>query len=266
MLTIPISTRPRRYLNGEAVTVIDRSEINEHSEFYAILRIVTNYPLFGLLYWNLVGRFFYEMTRGSGVFVAVNVESKSISPTFGRPGDIDILVIPYFMDMLLADRILAIEVKVVRASFSKPGRAANKLGFTQADALAEAGFPYVAVVHAVASDSSPEEYYRDYGLAIMKDSERVREMREIKADPLPMLLVERVMGRLEKSRSQSRIGLGCIYTGESRINYEGKVYSGQYYPEGREARWCPEHATELMPSVAAYLNRNPHMFLDIPRW
>ena len=83
------------------------------------------------------------------------VQMSLLKPAVRFPGDIDILIVPYENDFLQLDRVLAIEVKVVRASFEKQGRSPNDFGISQTKALLRAGFPYCAVAHLIVSDESP---------------------------------------------------------------------------------------------------------------
>jgi hypothetical protein len=115
--------------------------------------------LFGHAYRALQADYFDEMLLDAGVFIAPLILTHKIFPGMHRPGDIDLLVIPYEGGHLVLERTLAIEFKVIRASFARQGKSPNDFGYSQAAALLDLGIPYVAVGHFITSDSSPRELW-----------------------------------------------------------------------------------------------------------
>lgn len=142
-----IVKRPKYLRSGEMAYVLPHSYVKERHELLLTVSLVTNRYLFGLVYRGLCPRYFDDMGVGSGVFVSLIVPSDVLNLEISKPGDIDILVIPYDNEFLILDQTLAIEVKVVRADFSNQGKSPNSMGMTQADGLLKMGFPYVAVAH-----------------------------------------------------------------------------------------------------------------------
>ena len=140
------------------------------------------------------------MPKASGVYVAFAVPTDKFSVTVRRPGDVDMLAIPYEGDELILHRTLAIEVKAVRATFLKQGKSPNEFGLSQVRGLSSLGFPYVAVAHLIVADASPEVAWREIGCARVLDKEgNVELLSPVATDCLPTDLIERSFGRLSKA-------------------------------------------------------------------
>lgn len=98
---------------------------------------------------------FFEI---KGLYVGTNI----LRQEFGfdkneKPGDFDIIVIPYSENEILFERTGVIEVKIVRPSRKKPLRNANSIGTTQVKGLINDGFPFVGLMHISLSEPLKEE-------------------------------------------------------------------------------------------------------------
>lgn len=74
-----------------------------------------------------------------------------------KPGDIDVLIIPFTKTKIYFERTSVYEIKIVRSTRKNPSRNANSLGVTQALGLVEDGFPLVGLVHVSITEPLPEE-------------------------------------------------------------------------------------------------------------
>lgn len=64
-----------------------------------------------------------------------------------KPGDYDILLIPYVRDFIHYEMTIAIEVKILRPTRSNPERNSNSMGGKQVWGIYEDGFPYIGLLH-----------------------------------------------------------------------------------------------------------------------
>jgi hypothetical protein len=64
-----------------------------------------------------------------------------------KPGDFDVVIIPYSADQIFFERTAVVEVKVARPTRERPSKNANKLGISQLNGLIRDGFPLVALMH-----------------------------------------------------------------------------------------------------------------------
>lgn len=98
-----------------------------------------------------------------GLYIGINLLRKE----FGfdkneKPGDFDLIIIPYNENKIIFERTGACEVKVVRPTRKTVLKNANSLGRTQLNGLIKDGFPFVGLIHL--SMSEP-----------LKDFEKVRK-------------------------------------------------------------------------------------------
>jgi len=86
-----------------------------------------------------------------GFYVATDVKREEIGvERVGKPGDYDIVFIPYNnKDKLYYDRTAVYEVKIARPTFEKPNKDTNSVGQKQLYGLIEDGFPLVGLLHIV---------------------------------------------------------------------------------------------------------------------
>jgi hypothetical protein len=74
-----------------------------------------------------------------------------------KPGDIDVIIIPFTKTKIYFDRTSVYEIKIVRPTRKNPGRNANSLVVTQALGLAEDGFPLVGLIHISITEPLSEQ-------------------------------------------------------------------------------------------------------------
>lgn len=263
-----ITIRPRAPRHGDVSFMLAKNLVHNFREEALSIGLISRRQLFGYVYSRLQPRYFYEMPRKSGVFIKPLVKTEDIIPGAIRPGDIDLLVIPYEGPQLILERTLAIEIKAIRASFDRQGKSPNDFGYSQAAGLLKLGFPFVAIVHLVVSDQSPESAWRNIKAATILDEEgRVGQIEDIRADMLPSDLIDRGYGRLSKNCLTPEIGLACAYVGEyNQIASDVSEDRGYWIPRGRAATFNECTSITTLQSVEQYFNTHVSTFLDNPRY
>lgn len=257
--------RPKYLRSGEAAYALPNSYMRDKHEVLLIVSLIVNRYLFGLVYGGIVPDYFSNMPRKSGVFVAVNVPTTLLSARVTKPGDIDLLIIPYEDDFLVLDQVVAIEVKAIRARFVNQGKSPNSLGMSQADGLREIGFPYVGLAHLIVSDESPEQFWRPMGIARVLDKfGRCQPLQEVNVDWMPIDLMARAIGKMEVARNDEGIGLAAVYLGSKDEHLVGN--HGVWHPDVRRAVKNKPFDRDMVSKVADLLEGNPHLFMDIPRF
>ncbi|MGT2430080.1 hypothetical protein ACU4GI_44825 [Cupriavidus basilensis] len=254
----PIKVRPAALREGDTAFVIPRTLVEKHDETALGMQFAANRQVFGRGYAELHREYFASMPPGSGVFITGIVPIEKIIPGANFPGDIDLLVIPYEGNDLVVSKAMAIEIKVVRAKFSKQGKSPNDFGFSQAAALTAHGFPFVSVIHLIVSDTSPEEHWRRVLVARIIDAEcgTVEMLGERHADLMPSDLIRRSYGRLSSNSPDLKIGLLAAYMEEH----------GEWPPEGRSARFNSSASIAVMDAIEDFYATNFRRFLDTPRY
>lgn len=260
---------PPALRDGQPAYYLTPKALKTRSELALTIALMTHWRLFGEVYGGLQPDYFYGMPHKSGVFLCPQVETSALSKGAKFPGDIDLLVIPYEENTLILERLLVMEIKVLRGSYEKQGKSPNDFGFTQAKALLSLGFPYVAVSHLIVSDMSPEHAWRAMGRAQVIDKKgQVKILPPIPVDWLPIDLMKRAFGRLcLVSGDCQEIGLVAAFMGVSDDEIIGASRQmSVWMPETRKSLRNQNIARDLLKSVASYFDRNWKSFLNCPRY
>lgn len=243
---------------------VPESLISSRHEIALIIQLVCERRLFGLAYLELQPDYFDAMPQDSGVLLCPLVLTRELFPEAVRPGDIDLLVIPYENDQLVLHRVMAIEAKAIRATFMKQGKAPNEFGFSQAAALLDLGFPYVALAHLIVSDTSPESAWREMGVAEKIDDDgRVKILPNIMTDMMPADLMNRGLGRLRANRRIPELGLLAAYLETAPRAGFGNSF---WFPEGMAARFNPKVTTDTLERIGDFYHANVGRFIMTPRF
>lgn len=264
----PVKRKPRWIDSGEPALYLPTSFLRQRHELALTISLIAHRPLFGLVYGGIVPQYFSRMPYGSGVYVCPVADTYALTGKYVKPGDIDLLIIPYERDELILDYTLAIEIKVLRATFIKQGKSPNSLGFSQAEGLRQLGFPYVAVVHLIVSDDSPRDAWKPMGvLQILNENGSAKKLPDVDVDWMPFDLMRRTIGRLVSSSTSGDFGLASVYLGskeEDIIRSAGR--RGMWFPECEEAKLNYYINTEFLYKIGMYFERNVDYFFDNPRF
>jgi len=227
--------------------------------------------LFGEVYQSVQSEYFWRMPQDSGVLVHQCAPTSAIFPGQNNPGDIDLLIIPYEGNYLVANKIVAVELKVIRASYQRQGKSPNDFGYTQACHLLRLGFPYAAVIHLIVSDDSPPEAWEEMSaFRVLDSSGRVAGPETHRVDTMPISLMNRAFGRLLSNCPDDHLGLVAAYLGKWREDERSiSPNSGFWFPNGREAELSPNYSIAAMTAVCSYYERARLRFFESPdliRW
>jgi len=250
--------RPEYIKDGAEGFLIPNKLLNKNDEKALGVKFVANRLLFGQCYQLLFPEYFDSMPENSGVLIRGFVDTDKILNHISYPGDIDLLVIPYHENELILSRTLAIELKIVRATFIKQGKSPNQYGFSQSQALLDAGFPYTAVGHLIISDDSPREHWRDVLSTTIVNGEtgECSKLESVQTDMLPADLINRSFGRLKANRVNPNIGCFSSYLSDGGI----------WYPKGEEAKINQNTMKSTLDSIWKYYCNDSNSFFDTRRY
>jgi hypothetical protein len=249
----PVGTLPNHIDDGEVAIFLARPKVEKNDEEYIGIKLVLNRRLFGQVYEDLLPDHYASISQNGGVLIAVFTPSAIISRSINFPGDIDLLVIPFEGDDLILSKTLAVELKVVRATYKRQGKSPNEFGFSQAQGLWKLGFPYVAVTHLIVSDNCPPNGWREVLVTEIIDAEsgRCNLPRPVIADVMPSDLVWRSYGRLKSNNPNPAIGISAAYIDDDF----------DWQPLGSRASPNPTPSKSLLDRVAEFYYSFPECFL-----
>ncbi len=105
-----------------------------------------NYDLFSNLVYIPVGS--DEFVKYEGFYIKYETLREKLGfDKNERPGDFDILLIPYSNEKIYFERTCALEIKIVRPNRRNPKKAPNSYGIKQIEGLIRDGFPLVGLIH-----------------------------------------------------------------------------------------------------------------------
>lgn len=199
------------------------------------------------------------------VLVAINVPRQQLALSAdGRPGDIDLLIVP-FTEAPLAERAIAIEAKIVRPTMENPSRNANAMGKSQAVGLLHDGFPYVALVHISIPSKLPSELH----LSIPKISgklgvngELVRTGEYLSVDPFPLISAKRQLGRVLALGLPPEIGYNVLGL---ELSKDGQRFAGNTMGDEQRPTRNPKSSTQLLGAIRQLCLQQPELFCRV-RW
>lgn len=263
-----LDTPPVAPRHGEPFGYVSRKQNRERHELALTMAWICDRALFGRTYSALQPDYFWTMPQDSGVLLRPMATTARLIRGATKPGDIDLLIIPYHGRELILDRAMAIEIKAIRASYAKQGKSPNEFGFSQAEGLSTLGFPHVALAHLIISDGAPEHEWRMMGVARVLDQDgRVELLSPQPHDMLPAELMSRAFGRLCANSRNLSHGLASVYLMEwSEEDGHFAPGNGYWMPKCRPAQVNPQCSEKFLESLAGYYVRNKDSFLVTPRF
>ncbi|WP_131667097.1 hypothetical protein [Chryseobacterium taiwanense] len=120
--------------------------------------------LSGIFYPDQKAYFEYE-----GFYVTKTILREELQLEKGKkPGDIDVMIIPFTKTKIYFERTSVYEIKIVRPTRKNPSRNANSLGVTQVLGLIDDGFPVVGLIHVSITEPLREEEKRTIKFSTIK--------------------------------------------------------------------------------------------------
>lgn len=183
------------------------SEIQKHDlrPFYGLLSLPLNHNAV----WEYTD--FYVIRRVLREELGFDKNSK--------PGDFDIILIPFNKEKIYFERTAIYEVKIVRPTRNKPGKSPSSLGITQVNGLINDGFPLVGLMHITMTEpllESEKLPITHYTIPIDIDNpsnnkEVMNSGVEVKMDHFAWISADNQMRRLVSQDGIPKyIGLSCI--------------------------------------------------------
>lgn len=252
--------RPPHYYDEEQNRIMFARSSRKHKEKWdeelVVARILADMRIVGRWLNTLMPNLYLESGLYSGVMVSMSVPSEELIPGMSFLGDVDILVIPYCGDDLILSKTVVVEIKVIRGEKRRPGKSPNRFGYSQAQALIDEGFPYVAVGHVVVTDDSSEKPNRDMLAANVGENETISSHAPVAVDMFENDFALRALGRLSKNCPNDQIGYFAM-------NYDGRRL---FEPLGRSCGYNRNCTKRLLDRIMYFYEKNYRVFCEVPRY
>lgn len=196
-----------------------------------------------------------EYPYEGGVYFAQNVLREELSlQRRGKPGDIDLLAIPWRNELILYGKSLVLEAKIVRPTLQKPSKNVSKMGVSQCKGLLLDGFPYCGLLHVVITEPLPDKYRCKIPLMknyLNQNGNPIPTGDYLLVDQFSFSYADRQEGRLAASALPEYAG----YKSLSLETIEGKI-SGMSVGNEREAKRNPNVSSETIQLIRSHFNEN----------
>lgn len=226
------------------------------SEAEVLERIVSSRQTFAnTVHFALASAFpIPEHAYGQDVLVALNAPRSELGLSAeGKPGDIDLLMVPIGAQGPMAHRSIAIEAKIVRPTLDNPSRNVNTMGRTQALGLLADGFPFVGLIHIAIPQRLPEEMHWRVGKLtgeLGANGELLEEPEPHLVDPFPLISAQRQLGRVEALDFPQDVGFNAI---SLTLSKDGERFVGNTIGDDRTScrnRTCSDR---LIDSISRFV-------------
>jgi hypothetical protein len=209
----------------------------------------------------------YEGTASyNGYYCATNILREELGlERNGKPGDYDIVFIPYRGEHLFFDRTAVYEVKIVRPSFERQSRSPNSFGETQVYGLLEDGFPLVGLLHVIAAEpllpqqlgtigmsKLPAKGGREEGDPPLPPLEELYELQPL--DWLPGEAIDRQMRRLITAGFPKYVAINSFAMMQNPDGSHTSTFSREY--QGfMSGYFNPQKKSATIAKIAAHFQR-----------
>lgn len=198
------------------------------------------------------------------VLISVNVPRAQLGlDPYQKPGDIDLLIIPFSDSRYHFELSVAIEVKVLRPTIAKPSRNVNSMGFKQTSGLLRDGFPFVGLLHVAVPEATPEVFCWDIPMianTLGPNGELVETGERVVIDPFPIITAQRQEGRINALDLPIEAGFNSIGL---NLSPDGKDFSGCTVGFERTGKPNLQLSQELLEAIERYLVNHRGSFREV---
>lgn len=196
----------------------------------------------------------------TGYYVKENILRTHLNFDKGsKPGDFDVIIIPFRGELVFFNRAAVYEIKVVRPTRAKPSKNANSLGLTQLNGLISDGFPFVGLIHICMPEPLTDEEKLKILMheKVFNDYSNYKNNRSI--DQFGNYSCDKQMQRLLNLSIPKFAGIAAY----SLELYERGLYIGscsQSYLDYQKGYFNPERKQETIDNLIEYFYSNQSSF------
>ncbi len=168
----------------------------------------------------------------------------------GKPGDIDVLVVPKFRSDRFVERSMAIEVKRLFAPREKRQKSPNSFGASQVKGLFTDGFPFAGLMHLVLAEASHDHdlFPIPIIIGVNRHGEYVHG-ETVQIDPAGFDVAVRHSGRLSKIDLPYFSGYNVQMF---QLSAEGERFTSMSVNENRAPMRNPDCSENLLRALKRF--------------
>lgn len=211
---------------------------------------------------------YHEYKIYNGFYIAKNTLREELGfEKKAKPGDFDILIIPFSDTTTFFDRTCAIEVKVVRPTRRKPKRNANSYGEEQIYGLIKDGFPLVGLIHICMTEPLNDHekitipYMGEIGEGASTIPLDEREPINIRSDLFSIWSLNIQMKRLISREFPKYVGLQTVGLNISKNGQMHLAFSFDFHSKYEAGYFNPKTSKDTILKIKKYLQEQPDKFI-----
>jgi hypothetical protein len=202
-----------------------------------------------------------------GLYIATNILRQELEFNKDeKPGDFDLIIIPFTKNEIFFERTAACEVKIVRPTRKNPLRNSNSLGTTQLNGLIQDGFPFIGLMHISITEPLKdfEKFTVDFCTLAANSDDRIEEgkkfedyLTKVKVDNFPWFSADKQLQRLISCEIPKYVGLMCL--GLTQNNKEKFSFHSvsQKYTGLEMGYFNPHRKKETIQKIIKHFEKNP---------
>lgn len=171
-----------------------------------------------------------------------------------KPGDIDILIIPAFKEVIYFQYSSAFELKVVRATNKNFRKNSNSLGTTQTLGLVEDGFPLVGLIQVCMNEPVTPIH-----LQYLPNLDNPSEIFTF--DPFPIYSIENQYNRVLKSNLPKYVGINIF-----GVSFDQKhrliMHESSKFLNFKPAYYNPKVSKETIEKIKHHFETNRSQYIE----
>ena len=227
------------------------------------------YTLTHLFHGVYSPRNFHDFYKYEGCYITKNILRQNLGFKKGdKPGDFDIIIIPFSNEKIFFERTIAIEIKIVRPTRLNPKKSPTSLGITQLNGLINDGFPFISLIHICMTEPLLDSEKMDITYSTIPVNsgkkftfeEYEKSIIDVKLDHFSWFSADNQIKRLISRRDLPKFA-GISAFG---LNYNGETYSLSSCSEELAAfqlgYFNPNKKPDTIKQVEIHFENNRHLY------
>lgn len=231
-----------------------------------------DFNLFSNLIHRPVG--YDEFAKYKGFYLAFEILRQELGfDKNDKPGDFDILIIPYSEDEIFYNRTCAIEAKIVRPRRNNPRKAPSSYGITQIEGLIKDGFPLVGLLHICMTEPLKVDEKSTIKLDLTpfdmdnptNNNDFLKNTVDVKYDHFSQFSAENQMKKLISKDIPKYVGLNTIGV---NIQKDGSLITcfNHHFNNGFSSGYFnPYKKSETEEKIKKFFEKSSNIFKDIKK-
>ncbi len=227
-----------------------------------------NFNLFSNLIADPIGM--KAIREYTGFYIGINILRQDIGFEAGKkPGDFDILIIPFNDSRTFFERTCAIEVKVARPTRDKITKPPNSNGIEQVEGLIRDGFPLVGLIHICMPEplKEKEKQVIKYDLTPFDmdnpkgNTHFLEHVIDVKLDHFSWFSSINQMKRLLSKNIPKYVGLRTVGVSLLKDQSLVMVFENEFNHQYGSGYFNPHKKQETIDKIESYWQKNKSSFI-----